>query len=398
MYNIFIPGNTGLMCAHRNARRLTHYFRFGVTLMLTLLRDVGSFRSGGSEMIDLLIEGSTVGRLTRPGELRGNPLISSEIDSAGLYALPGFVDQHIHITGAGGEEGYISRTAELQAAEILRAGVTTLVGLLGADGLTRSLENLLAKARALEAEGLTAYIYSGSYAVPPVTFTGLLARDMLLVEKVVGAGEIAVSDHRSSNPDGQVLRAIGSEAHLGALLTGKAGVVHLHIGDGKSGLSPLLDALEYSDLPKEQFIPTHVNRNERLFNEAVRYALNGGYIDLTAGEQDGIAVPRAVAVLADEGVGLSQVTVSSDAGGSTPSGGVTRAAALFEDFKEIIKQSVLPPEEAVRLFSENPAKRLRLYPGKGTLLPGSDADILLTDKDLNVRKVFCKGRLLLDAG
>jgi beta-aspartyl-dipeptidase (metallo-type) len=113
------------------------------------------------------------------------------------------------------------------------------------------MENLYAKAKALEAEGLTTFIYSGSYAVPAVTLTGSLLRDIVYIDKVIGAGELAVSDHRSSNPGPQELVRLASDVQLGGLLAEKAGVVHLHVGDGKAGLSPLRKALEASDLPAE---------------------------------------------------------------------------------------------------------------------------------------------------
>lgn len=67
-----------------------------------------------------------------------------------------------------------------------------------------SLENLRVKAVALKDDGLTAYMWSGCYRVPSPTITGSLIRDMVLVDEVVGAGEIAISDHRGSWPSTDV--------------------------------------------------------------------------------------------------------------------------------------------------------------------------------------------------
>lgn len=364
--------------------------------MLTLLENIGCFCPEFIGDKDIIIAGERILSIARPGALSHNPLVETMIDCRGLYAFPGFVDQHVHFAGAGGEEGFKSRTRELEAKELFETGITTAVGLLGADGTTRSMENLYAKANALEAEGLTTFIYSGSYAYPPVTLTGSLFRDIVYIDKVIGAGEIAVSDHRSSNPGAAELIKLASGVHLGGLLAGKAGLVHLHFGDGKGGLSPLREALDTSDLPAELFVPTHMNRNPVLFREAASYAGTGGHIDLTAGEKDGLTVPDAVRSLAAEGLDMSRVTVSSDAGGSMPSGGIAPPSALFDDFSEIIKQSVLPQEKAVRLFTENAAKALKLYPKKGVLREGSDADILITDKEYQLKMLFCMGQRVVN--
>lgn len=371
--------------------------------MLTLLQNIECFTPETAGRQDILVAADKIAAVSPPRELPVNAAFEV-IDCTGLSAYPGFVDQHVHITGGGGEAGFASRVGELDAQALLSAGITTVVGLLGADGTARHMETLYAKAKALEAEGLTTYIYAGSYGLPPVTLTGSLQRDIVFVDKVIGAGEIAVSDHRSSNPDSRALIGIASEVHLGGLLTGKAGVVHLHLGDGKAGLGPLVEALELSDLPPEMFVPTHTNRNPALFRQAIEYcrATPGGCIDLTAGEKAGLAVPAAVAALKEQLPELSCVTVSSDAGGSAPSGsnasggGAASPASLYTDFLEIIKQSILPPGEAAALFTANAAKRLKLYPQKGTLLKGSDADLLILDRDYQIRMIFARGRLLVD--
>lgn len=345
----------------------------------------------------LIAAGQIIG-IAAPGTFAGAPALDSVVDGRGLIAFPGLIDQHVHITGGGGEEGFASKIPELPARSLYSSGITTVVGLLGADGTTRGMENLYAKAKALEAEGLTTYIYAGSYGLPPVTLTGSLRRDIVFIDKVLGAGEIALSDHRSSNPDARALIRLASEVHLGGMLSGKAGVVHLHIGDGKAGLRPLTDCLAQSDLPPDMFVPTHINRNPVLFRQGVDYCRTGGNIDLTAGETAGLPVPDAVRELKNTLQELSRVTVSSDAGGSgaATGDGVAPPGALYADFCEIIRQNVLPPNEAVALFTENVARRLKLYPKKGVLQPGSDADILLTDQNYQIRMVYAQGRPLLD--
>jgi beta-aspartyl-dipeptidase (metallo-type) len=363
--------------------------------MLTLLKNLRCFAPQSIGEKDLVLAADKIYKITSPGQITDTSLFQSVISCRGLYAFPGFIDQHVHMAGAGGEQGFSSRTKELEAPELFNAGITTAVGLLGADGTTRGMENLYAKAKALEAEGLTTYIYSGSYGLPPVTLTGSLLRDMVLIDKVLGAGEIAVSDHRSSDPDVRDLIQLASGAHLGGLIAGKTGIVHLHIGDGKSGLQLLTEALCQSDLPMEMFIPTHTNRNPVLFRQAVIYCKSGGRIDLTAGEAAGMSVPEAVRQLTQEHIDLSKVTISSDAGGSIPSGGAASPSALYADFVEILKKSVLPPDQAVCLLTENAAKALNLYPCKGAIREGSDADLLITDKAYSLKMLFCMGKLMI---
>ena len=366
--------------------------------MLTLLTNLACFCPAPCGKRDILIAADKICRLLPAGTAPETELIEKKIDCEGLAAFPGLIDQHVHITGGGGETGFGSRIPEIGIQEILMAGVTTLVGLLGADGCTRSLENLYAKARSLELEGVTTFLYSGSYALPPVTFTGGMVRDLVLIDKVIGAGEIAISDHRSSQPSTGELLKLAADTHLGGLLGGKAGVVHLHVGDGKGGLSPLLRMVKESDLPVEQFVPTHVNRNSFLFSQALDYCRSGGNIDLTAGETAGIPVPQAVGRMAAEGIDLSRVTVSSDANGSVPGGGTTKIQALYDDLKACVTGPGLRPETALSLATENVAKLLKLYPRKGALREGSDADIMITDNNYNVQMLFSMGKLVVENG
>lgn len=364
---------------------------------MLLLKNIECYSPEPCGKKDLLIASDKIEALVLPGSLSDNPLISTQLDCSGLFAFPGIIDQHVHILGGGGEQGFESRTKEIDVSDIRSSGVTTIVGLLGADGTTRTLESLYAKAKALEAQNITAYLYSGSYTVPPVTFTGNITRDLVLIDMVIGAGEIAVSDYRSSCPTLPELLRLASNTYLGGMLGKKAGVVHFHIGDGKDGLAPLKKILEQSDLPKEALVPTHTNRNPTLLKEAMDYCSAGGYIDLTAGETAGIAVPDAIHMLLNNGIDLSRVTVSSDAGGSIPSGGVAKNQALFDDLIACIRSGI-SPTDAFRLATENVAKLLMLYPQKGTLREGSDADILIMDEKFRIRMLFSKGKLVLQNG
>lgn len=362
--------------------------------MLTLLQNIECYGPQYLGKRDIVIAGDRIFRIRPAGDVPPWDLFESVIPGEGLIAFPGLIDQHVHITGGGGEAGFASRLTPIEIEEIRAAGVTTLVGLLGADGCTRNLTDLYAKAKSLEAQGMTAYIYAGSYAIPPVTLTGSITRDLVLIDNVIGAGEIAISDHRSSHPTFQEILKLACAVHLGGMLGGKAGVLHLHIGDGQEGLKVLFEMLEHSDLPPHMFVPTHTNRSPLLFAQALSYCRAGGVIDLTAGETAGIPVPKAIARLLDAGLDLTRVTVSSDANGSTPGGGASRIQALYDDLKDSILQYGMKPETVFPLFTENVARLLKLYPRKGVLKEGSDADILITDRNYNIQMLFCRGNLV----
>ncbi|MDP4092817.1 MAG: beta-aspartyl-peptidase [Bacillota bacterium] len=328
------------------------------------------------------------------------------LDCSGKIICPAFIDQHVHITGGGGEEGPVSRIPEISLGEILSSGVATVVGVLGVDGITRSVESLLAKARGLEAEGLNTYIYTGSYSVPTATITGKVISDMVLIDKVIGAGEIAIADHRSSNPSIEQLAELASQVHTGGLLGGKAGILHLHVGDGKEGIEKLFRLVYEYDFPVEMFVPTHLNRNTNLFEQAAEYLKIGGTADFTAGETSGkgCSVPEALSCLTRKGINLDKVTVSSDGNGSIPAKdgqktGIGRVRQLYDDICSSIISEKINPEDAFKTVTENVARILKIYPRKGTLTVGSDADILvLNSSDLSIDKFLIGGDKYIDNG
>lgn len=320
------------------------------------------------------------------------------IDCSHCLVCPGVIDQHVHIIGGGGEEGPISRIPEVMLNDVLQAGVTTLVGVLGFDSVSRSIAGLLAKARGLEAEGITTYIYTGSYASPTETLTGRVLSDVALLDKVIGVGEVAISDYRSFNPTLQDLRTLASEANTGGMLGGKAGILHLHVGDGKEVLRPLFRLIDETDLPIRMFVPTHINRNQNTFDQGLELLQKGGNIDLTAGETVGLSVAESLAYLINNGIGIDRVTISSDGNGSVPPNssnkGVGGMDQLIKDLRAGIIENNLDLATVIKTVTINPAKVLKLYPQKGCLSIGSDADILvLKEADLSISHLLAKGQV-----
>lgn len=338
-----------------------------------------------------------------PDIAEGQFNLAELVECSGKIACPGFIDQHVHITGGGGEQGPKSMIDPISADKLISAGISTVVGLLGFDGLGKSIPNLLMKARQLEYDGLSTYIYTGYYGVPTVTATGSVLNDIAFIEKVIGLGEIAISDYRSSYPSMRELEMLSHEVLMGGMLGGKAGVIHFHMGDGKAGLKPLTDLIEATDLPVSMFVPTHLNRNVKLFEQAVRFHENGGMIDLTAGENTdaGKSVPECLLELLSTKEGLERITVSSDGNGSCAGDShneVASVMSLYNDIRSAVKEYGIPLFEALRVVTENVAKVLKLK-SKGKLEVGRDADILLIDKDSFMPdRLYCRGRLLLEGG
>jgi beta-aspartyl-dipeptidase (metallo-type) len=244
------------------------------------------------------------------------------IDLEGRRLIPGLIDGHVHVTGGGGEAGFRTRVPPLGVSRYTRAGVTTVVGLLGTDDVARGPRELLATLYGLREEGLSAYGYTGGYHVPPATLTGSIRGDLVFVDALIGVGEIALSDHRSSQPTLDELLRLASEAHVAGLMTGKAGILHLHLGDGARGLDLVRRALEGSELPARVFHPTHVNRRKALFEEALALAARGSTIDITAfpveDGEDAWSAADALLRHLDSDARDGQVTISSDAGGCLP--------------------------------------------------------------------------------
>lgn len=319
------------------------------------------------------------------------------IDCRDCLVMPGIIDQHVHITGGGGEQGPISRIPEIMLSEVLKAGVTTLVGVLGFDSISRNIAGLLLKARGLEAEGITTYIYTGSYGSPTETLTGRVLTDIVLLDKVIGVGEIAISDYRSNHPTLQDLKVLASEANAGGMLGGKAGVLHIHVGDGQEGLIPLFQLIEESDFPLQIFVPTHINRNPQLFEQGIEMLQRGGHIDLTAGEAKGCSVVESLLYLTRQGINIDKLTISSDGNGSSPESKVAKMDQLLEDVRTCLANPRLNNHVIIKTVTENPAKLLKLYPKKGAILSGSDADILvLRQDDLSIFRLLAKGEVMVE--
>jgi beta-aspartyl-dipeptidase (metallo-type) len=380
-----------------------------VKTFFTLLKGAALFAPDCMGKQDILIAGDKVAAINSRIDVPANwECTIVELD--GKVTVPGFIDGHVHLIGGGGEGGFATRTGEVQLGDIICAGVTTVIGCLGTDGTTRHMTSLLAKANGLEIEGVSSYIYTGSYEVPTNTITRNVRDDIVIIDKVIGCGEIAISDHRSAQPTREQIVSLAAECRVGGLLSGKAGVLHLHLGDGENGLKYLFDIVEGGEIPITQFLPTHISRNPKLLKEGVRFAIRGGTIDITSGfisipsKRSGIKPSDAVIYCLNKNVPLSNITMSSDGNGSMPSFDekgkligleVARMDTLYAEIRDLITAQSLSIEDAIRLVTENPAKFFKLYPQKGCIAVGSDADIVVLNSNYNICDVIAKGKFMI---
>ncbi|MFM4774233.1 beta-aspartyl-peptidase [Aeromonas veronii] len=372
--------------------------------MLTLIEGAEIFSPTHLGQQDLLVTDGRIAWMGKGLTVPANwPL--HRVDGRGRYLVPGLVDPLAHITGGGGEGGFAFRTPELAASEALRAGVTTLVAALGTDSLTRTPAQVLGKVREFRAAGVSAFMYTGSYHLPVKTLTGTVESDIILIPEVLGVGEVAISDHRSSAPTHDELARLASEARVAGLLAGKSGVSFFHVGDGKGALAPLRALRDETDIPLRQLYPTHCNRNPWLFAEAVEWGKAGGWVDLTTSSfpdllEDGerLAADALVELLAAS-VPAERITFSSDANASLPRfDGEGRLiemrcgqiASLWLQCVRAIRLGV-SLERALAAVTSNPAQALGLG-SKGRIGVGQDADLLLVhDRTFAIERVMSGG-------
>ena len=379
--------------------------------MLTLIKNGEIYNPEYLGKKDILLVNDRIHLIKENINIGENELEIKIINADGNYVVPGFIDSHVHITGGGGEGGFHTRTPEIKFSDLISAGITTVIGCLGTDGITRSGEDLLAKTRALREEGISAYMYTGSYEFPVKTITGEIKKDIILINEILGVGEVAISDHRSSQPDISQLKKAAAEARVGGILANKAGIVNVHIGDGDRYLSFLEEIVDKTEIPRKQFIPTHINRNIDLLEKGVDYALKGGLVDFTTSSSNDIYENKitkpsnSLKYYLEKGVNINNITFTSDGQGSLPKFNeegefvglkVGKVSSLFKEVRDAVLKENINLDKALKVITENPAQNLELK-NKGKLEEEKDADLVILDsKDLKIKTVIAKGKVMLE--
>lgn len=324
------------------------------------------------------------------------------IDAEGKIVTPGFIDRHLHITGAGGHLGYHSMTPGINLSELIACGSTTVVGMLGTDGVGRNLETLYAKAKALDMEGITTYILTGFFGIPSLTFTNSVERDIIFIDKVLGC-KIAISDVRSSYPTVNDLLKLLRHIHVGGLTSGKKAILHFHLGALESKMDILFELVEKHGILIQRLSPTHVGRTKPLFEQAIKFAKLGGIIDISTGGTKYAEPYEQVMYALEKGVSVKNMTFSSDgnAGMSKKDEhgniiGFYKAPVNLNllNVQKLINEKNLDISDAVSLVTLNPANDLSLK-HKGRIENNADADFCFFDKNFNLTDVIALGQIMM---
>ncbi|MGE7780823.1 beta-aspartyl-peptidase [Peribacillus sp. NPDC097264] len=381
--------------------------------MLTLIKNGEVYTPEYIGKKDVLLVGKQIGFIEDKIDIPANFVEMQVIDANGRIIVPGFIDAHVHIIGGGGEGGFKTRTPEIQLTDATLAGITTLVGVIGTDGTTRTMPDLLAKARALEEEGISCFVQTGSYQVPVKTLMDKIEDDLILVDKIIGVGEIAIADHRSSQPTVAELAKLASRARNGGLLSGKAGIVNIHVGDSLDHVLVIEEVVRTTEIPITQFYPTHMNRNPHLFEAGIQFAKKGGYIDFTTStiqkflDEGEVKASTAIRRALDEGVDIRNITLTSDGQASLPefdgNGNISGLSmgtcmSLYESVVDAIIDDGVSIEDSIRVVTENPANILKLT-NKGRVETERDADILILKKEtFEIDTVIAMGQIMVSEG
>ncbi len=375
---------------------------------MILIKNIAVYQPAFAGVNDVLIGGEKILAIEQSIDISSlKNLEITVIDGSGKKLIPGLIDAHAHIAGAGGEGGPATRTPEMQLTQMINGGITTIVGCLGTDGFTRSLQSVLMKAKAIKQEGLSAFMYTGAYQMPTPTLLGDVAKDIAMLEEVIGVGEIALSDHRSSCPTTDELIRLVEHARIGGMLGGKAGIVNIHMGDAKNPFQPIYDAVNKSELKLTQFYPTHITRNPYIFEDAKIYGKQG-FVDLTASSypydmENEIKPSKAIGLLLKAGVPLEHITITSDGNGSLPlfdnTGKLIKVDmgypnSIFTELKDAVLVEKMALEIAVKVVTSNVSDILKLKQ-KGRIQVGFDADVVIVDNDFVISEMIARGQLFI---
>ena len=334
------------------------------------------------------------GKILKIGEINRQTIESLHItldviDATDCFVAPGFIDPHQHLLGGSGEKGFATQTPEIYPSELVRAGITTVVGLLGVDTTMKTMPGLLAKAKALKEEGMSAFLWTGGYDVPPTNIIGTPRNDIMFIEEVIGSGEIAISDERSTDHVPHELARLVIDTHNGGMLAKKAGVTHFHVGSSEERLKPLRNLLdEFKVIEPEWLYPTHITRSEELMREAIDLTKRGSFVDIDTVDED---LPKWFRFYLDNGGLPEKLTVSTDASIKSPQN-------LLEQIRACVVEHKFPLERLLACVTANTARVLQLE-NTGKLEEEKAADVLILHKEnLELKDVIANGRRLMKNG
>lgn len=396
---------------------------------MTLLIKNGEIVSDGRRYrADVLVEGETIAQI---GEHLTAPADATVIDATGKFVFPGFIDPHVHIhlpfmgtfakdthaTGSqaaliGGTTTYIEMLAPA-GSENLRDGWNTWTGMAAGQsacdysfhiGVTRWDAETEATLRELAAQGMKSFkvflAYKGAFGIDDHALYQVcrLARELDVVvtahcenaelvaelqRRLLSEGKTGPQWHEPSRPEG--VEAEGT-AHFATFIemTGAKGYV-VHLSNARA-LEAALDAKARGvDLKVEVVIP-HLTLDrtyaERPGVEGEKYVMSPPLRDrrnqpllwqaLERGEIDTVATDHCPFDVAQKHMGDGNFTL------------IPNGIPAIEDRVNLlytygVSRGNLPVERFVDAASTRTAQIFGLYPRKGTVQVGSDADLVVYD-------------------
>jgi beta-aspartyl-dipeptidase (metallo-type) len=360
--------------------------------MLTLIQNGQVYSPDPVGRASVLLVDGKIGRIGNidHSAVEASGLEVEVIDAEGCLVVPGLIDPHEHLLGGSGENGFSTQSPEITLSEIVSAGITTVVGCLGVDTTMKTLPGLLAKVKGLCEQGITARMWTGGYNIPPTTLTGTVRNDILFIAEVIGCGEVAIADERSTEPEPRELARVVNDAYVGGMLSGKAGITHFHVGDSERRLQCLR---EITDRRRFQICPewlyaTHVERNEDLMREGIDLARRGVTLDIDVAEHD---LAKWLRFYFENDGPPERLTISSDASETSP-------RTLFDQWRGAVVEHGFDLAQVLPLVTSNTARVLQLR-SKGALEPGKDGDLLVLDpENLEIVEVISGGKRMVSNG
>ncbi|MCC8128990.1 MAG: dihydropyrimidinase [Clostridiales bacterium] len=396
--------------------------------MKTLIKGGTLVTEENAQVRDLLLEN---GRVAQVGEDLADPE-AEVIDAAGRLVFPGFIDAHTHmdlpVCGTVTADDFFSGTAAavlggttcLVDFATQEAGETLAQGLANwhekADGRSScdyAFHMAISQWRPDVREELPDMIQAGVTSFKVYLTYGNMVSDrelyeVLLALKPLGGivgvhcendgiiqataarlkeqGVIGPEGHPLSRPDEAEAEAIHRLLTVARLVDVPVVVVHLST---EKGLEEIRRARAMGQKVYVETCPQYLLLDDSLYSQpdfrGARYVCSPPlrkkqdqaalWEALAKGEIDTVSTDHCSFTLAQKDAGRGDF---SKIPGGMP--GVEERVSLLYTYG--VETGRLPLTELVRRLSANPAKLYGMYPRKGALLPGSDADVVIWDPDV----------------
>lgn len=370
----------------------------------------------------ILVTGNTITAVTDTNVEFPN---SIEIDAKGDYISPGFIDIHVHGGGGhdfmdGTEEAFL-RIAETHA----RYGTTSMLPTT----LTSDKEGLL--------QTLAIYEQANKKNIKGAQFLGMHlegpyfamnqrgAQDPRFIRDPDAAEYKEILSHSSSIKRWSAAPELKGAIEFGKYVTSKgvlAAIAHTdaiyeevleafdngytlatHLYSAMSGVTRR-NAFRYAGVIESAFILDEMD--VEIIADGVHlpspllklvYKIKG--VEHTALITDAMraaGMPEGESVLGNLKTGLKVIVedgVAKLPDRTSFAGSVATADRLV---RTVMKLADIPLIDAIRMITNTPARILKIADRKGSLTEGKDADIVIFDKDIHIKKTITKGKIVYE--